>query len=84
MKMNRDEEKDLKGRMKRIEAKNQHQETEIEVLKTLLEEERRFSKQLSGRISYLEASTIPNFMEKGHFLKRSKRSYRLLPPNIPQ
>jgi len=67
--------------MKRIEAKNQNQEKEIEVLKTLLEEEKKFSKQLSGRISHLEGSMNPNSMENDQLLDRSKRPYRLLPPN---
>jgi len=63
--------------------KSQHQEREIEVLKTLLEEEKKFSKQLSGRISQLEASTNPNSMENDQLLERQKRPYRLIPPHIP-
>ena len=62
--------------------KSQHQEKEFEVLKTLLEEEKKFSKQLSGRISQLEASTNPSSMENDHPLAL-KRPYRLLPPHIP-
>jgi len=60
------------------------QEEEIKVLKTLLEEEKKFSKQLSGRISQLEAITNPSSMENDQLLARPKRPYRLLPPYIPK
>ena len=50
------DEADLNGRMAELEAKSQHQEVKIEVLQTQLEED-KFSKQLSGRISQLEASS---------------------------
>ena len=73
----------MKGRMERMESKSQRQDKEIDVLKTLLEEEKKFSKQLSGRISQLEASTIPSSMENDQLLARPKRPYRLLPPHIP-
>jgi len=67
----------------KIISKNQHQEKEIEVLKTLLEEEKKFSNQLSGRISQLEASTNPNSKGNDKIIGRPKRPYRLLPPHIP-
>lgn len=75
--INKGEEKDLKSRMERIEAKSQRQEKEIEVLKTQLEEEKKFSERLSGRISQLEALTNP--IENDQLLERPKRPYRLLP-----
>jgi len=81
--MNRGEGEDLKSRMERMESKSQHQEKEIGVLKTLLVEEKKFSKQLSGRISQLEASTIPSSVENDQLLARPKRPYRLLPSHIP-
>jgi len=80
--INKDGREDLKGRMDRMESKSQRQDKEIEILKTLLEEEKKFSKQLSGRISQLEASTNPSSMENDHPLPRPKRPYRLLPPHI--
>ena len=83
LEINIDEEKDLKGRMERMESKSQRQDKEIDVLKTLLEEEKKFSKQLSGRISQLEASTNPSSIENDQPLARPKRPYRLLPPHIP-
>jgi len=64
--------------------KSQHQEKEIEVLKTLLEEEKKFSKELSGRISQLEASNNQNSMANDQqLLVRPKRPDRLIPPHIP-
>ena len=78
-----DEDKNLKGRMERIESKSRHHEKEIEVLKTLLEEEKKFSKGLSGRISQLEGSANPSSMEDDQPLSRPKRPYRLLPPHAP-
>ena len=86
LEINRSEKNDLKGRMERMESKSQRQDKEIDVLKTLLEEEKKFSKQLSGRISQLEASTkfhSPSSMENDQLLARPKRPYRLLPPHIP-
>lgn len=75
---------DLKIRMERMEAKSQHQEKEVEILKTQLEEEKQFSKQLSGRISQLEKSAIPASTKNETIkIKRPKRPYRLLPPNVP-
>ncbi len=79
----RGEGENLKGRMERIETKSQRQEKEIEVLKTSLEEEKNFSKQLSGRILQLEASANQNYMENDQLLRRSKRSFRLLSPQVP-
>jgi len=73
---------DLNIRMTKMEATSLRQERAIEVLHTLLEEEKKFSKQLSGRISQLEASTIPILIKSEELLGRSKRPYRLLPPNI--
>lgn len=64
-------------------SKIQQQGKEIEILKTQLEEERKFSKQLGGRISQLEASTKSSTMENDQLLTRAKRPYRLLPPHIP-
>jgi len=61
--------------------KIQIHEKEIKGLKKLLEEEKMFSKQLSGRISQLEASTNP--MENDQLLARPKRPFRLIPPHIP-
>ena len=81
---NNGKEIDLNARMTNMEAKNLKQEREIEILHTLLEEEKKFSKQLSGRISQLEASTIPTPGKNDELLGRSKRPYRLLPPNIPE
>jgi len=83
---NNGKEIDINGRMTRMEAKNLKQEREIEVLHTLLEEEKKFSKQLSGRISQLEASAIPCSENNDDQLlhQRPKRPYRLLPPNIPK
>ena len=81
--INRSEEKDLKGRMERMESKSQRQDKEIEVLKTLLEEEKKYSKQLSGRISQLEASTNSSSIENDQLLARPKRPYRLLPLQTP-
>jgi len=83
LEINRGEEKDLNGRMERMESKSLRQDKEIDVLKTLLEEEKQFSKQLSGRISQLEASTNPSSMGNDQALARPKRPYRLLPPHIP-
>ncbi len=84
--INRGEGEYLKGRMERMESKSQNQEKEIEVLKTLLEEEKKFSKQLSGRISQLEASSAsPSYpTENDQILERPKRPYRLLPPYVPK
>jgi len=64
--------------------KSQHQEKEVEALKTQIEEEKKFSKQLSDRISQLEASTYPSSKEDAQLLERPKRPYRLLPPHIPK
>ena len=72
----------LNARMTNMEAKSLKQEREIEVLHTLLEEEKKFSKQLSGRISQLEASAIPNPVITEELLGRSKRPSRLIPPNL--
>ena len=81
---NKGNETDLNGRMTHIEIKSQEQEREVENLKKLLEEERQFSKQLSGRISQLEASSAsPASSKIEEFLGRQKRPYRLLPPNVP-
>jgi len=75
----KDEGEDLKGRMKRMESKSQRQEIEIEVLKSLLEEEKKFSKQLGARISQLEDANNPTPIEKDRLLRRPKRPYRLIP-----
>jgi len=72
---------DLNSRVAKLEAKSQHQEVKIEVLQTQLEEERKFSKQLSSRISQLEALADPSFSENDQVLQRPKRPYRLLPPS---
>lgn len=77
------DEPDLNSRVAKLEAKNQHQEVKIEVLQTQLEEERNFSKQLSSRISQLEAPADPSFSKNDQLLKRPKHSYRLPPPNVP-
>ena len=74
---------DLNIRMTNIEAKSLKQEREIERLHTLLEEEKKFSKQLSDRISKFEATAVPIPIKSDEILGRSKRPYRLLPPNIP-
>ena len=77
---------DLNGRMAKMEAKSQQQQAKIEILQTQLEEEKKFSKQLSGRISQLEASSAsPSYpTENDKILERSKRPYRLLPPYVPK
>ena len=81
---NKCNETDLNGRMAKMEAKSQHQEVEIEILKTQLNEEKKFSKQLSGRISQLEASSVnPGSSENDQLLERPKRPSSLLPPNVP-
>ena len=80
--INKNGGEDLKGRMDRMESKNQRQDKEIEILKTLLEEEKKFSKQLSGRISQLEASTNQESTKNDQLLARPKRPYRLLPSHI--
>jgi len=77
------DEPDLNSRVAKLEAKNQHQEVKIEVLLTQLEEERNFSKQLSSRISQLEAKADSNLSKNDQLLKRQKHSYRLPPPNAP-
>lgn len=86
MESNNGQEIDLNGRMARMEAKSLKQEREIEVLPTLLKEEKKFSKQLSGRISQLEASAIPCSENNDDLLlrQRPKRPYRLLPQNFPK
>jgi len=71
-------ETDLNSRMTSIEAKSKKQEVEIEVLTKQLEEEKKFTKQLSGRISQLESPASESFLKKDHLLERSKRPYRLL------
>ena len=72
----------LNIRMTNLEAKSLKQEREIEVLHLLLEEE-KFSKQLSDRISQLEASSFPIIVKSDELLGRLKRPFRLLPPNFP-
>ena len=77
-------ETDLNGRLTQIEGKGQKNEREIEILKTQLEEERKFSKQLSSRVSQLEGSTSSSSKKSEEFLLgRPKRPFRLLPPHIP-
>ena len=75
---------DLNSRVTKLEEKNQHQEVKIEVVQTQLEEERKLSKQLSSRISQLEAPADPSFSKNDQLLKRPKHSYRLPPPNVPK
>ncbi len=81
--LNKGNETGMNGRLTEIEFKSQKHEGEIEVLKKLLDEERKFSKQLSDRVSQLEASTSSNSRKSEEFLARPKRPFRLLPPNIP-
>jgi len=82
---NNGKEIDLSVRMTNMEAKSMKHEREIEVLHTLLEQEKKFSKQLSDdRILQLEASeAIPTPGKSDELLGRSKRPFRLLPPNFP-
>ena len=75
-------ETDLNYRMASIEAKSKRQEVEIEILTTKLEEEKKFTKQLNGRISKLE-SVGESSMKNNYLLEREKRPFRLMPPNIP-
>jgi len=80
---NNGKEIDLNIRMTKMEAKSLKQERAIEVLHTLLKEEKKFSKQLSDRISKFEVTAIPIPIKSEELLGRSKRPYRLLPSNIP-
>ena len=73
---------DLNSRLTKLEAKSQYQEVKIEVLQTQLEEERKFSKKLSSRISQLEALVDSSFSENDQVFQRPKRPYRLLPPSV--
>ena len=84
MESNNGKDVDLNVRMTHIEAKSLKQEREIEVLHTLLEDEKKFSKQLSDRILQLEASAaIPTPGKSDELLGRSKRLFRLLSQNLP-
>lgn len=80
---NNGKEIDLNIRMTKMEAKSLRQERAIEVLHTLLKEEKKFSKQLSDRIYKFEVTAIPIPVKSEELLGRSKRPYRLLPSNIP-
>jgi len=85
MESNNGKDVDLNVRMTHIEAKSLKQEREIEVLHTLLEDEKKFSKQLSDRILQLEATAaIPTPGKSDELLGRSKRLFRLLSPNLPE
>jgi len=80
---NKCDEPDLNSRVTKLEAKNQHQEVKIEVLQTQLKEERKFSKQLSNRISQIEAPFHASVSKNGQLPKRPKHPNRLLSPNVP-
>jgi len=80
---NNGQEIDLNGRMTNMEAKSLKQESRIEERQTLLGEVKKFSKQVCGRISQLEASAIPSPVKSDELLGRSKRLFRLLSPNFP-
>ncbi len=82
--LKRCDETSFNNRMTNVKAINEKQDREIKDLTNQLEEEREFSKKLSGRLSQLEASVIPSSMHSDKLLlERSKRPFRLLPPNIP-
>lgn len=81
--LNQNDKTDLNDRMTSMEAKSKKQEIEIEVLTTLLEEEKKFTKQLSGRISQLESSASETSLKSDQLLERPKRPVRLISPNKP-
>lgn len=79
--LQRCDEPSFNNQMTNTEAKNEKQNKEIKDVTNQLEEEREFSKQLSARLSKLEASAIQSSMDSYKLLLgRPKRPFRLLPP----
>jgi len=65
---------DLNDRVSKIEAKDRHQDSEMALLKNVLDEERKLVHELTNRVTILE--------ESKEISGRPKRPVRLLPPHI--
>ncbi len=71
----------LNYRMTEIEAQNRQQKREIELLKIAADKDRQIIYGLSSRVALLEVSAPLASPSDDNILQRSKRPYRLLPPN---
>ena len=64
----------LIDRVSKLEAHNFHQDNEIDILKNIVEKERKVSQQLRDRVDRLEASN-----DNPKIIERYRRPYRLFP-----